>query len=134
MRATAVRSGLLGTRCENVSSSCPLRQVESFDPARSDELDGGQQEHEILQNELTDPTVSQGLNDFRSVLSQVKTPRPTQRWAIGRHISSAQSCGLLVLTVRRINAMYGNVEQFYRNLDIPNRGRCLPETRVSSFL
>jgi hypothetical protein len=41
-----------------------------------------------LQNELADPTVSQGLSNFESVLHQVKMSRQTARYSIRRQISS----------------------------------------------
>jgi hypothetical protein len=45
-------------------------------------------EKQILQNELADPTVSQGLSSFESVLHQVKTSRQAARCSIRRQISS----------------------------------------------
>ena len=59
--------------------SSPTRfpwQEAGSDPAPRVGLDAGPPEREILQNEVTDPTVSQGLNDFESVINKAKKQHP----------------------------------------------------------
>ena len=67
-----------------------LADVEPW-PSPGVERDGIPLENKKLQNELADPTVSQGLSHLGSVLNHVKVPHRAARRGIRPRISSTQS-------------------------------------------